>query len=48
MTAIGFLIYIIGRIGAEVTENEIVVPMQVLGVTFMVIGITEWLWMHMP
>lgn len=48
MTAIGFVLYVIGRVGAEVVEHEIVVPLQVLGVVFMVIGISQWLWRVMP
>lgn len=49
MTAIGFMLYIIGRLAIEVTDDwHIAMPFQVTGVILMTLGITQWLWAHMP
>lgn len=49
MTAIGFMLYIIGRLLIEVTDDwHIAMPFQVVGAIMLSLGITQWLWVHMP
>ena len=48
MTAIGFVLWVLGRIMVEVTDNENYVVPQVVGVVLMTIGIAKFLWKTMP
>lgn len=49
MTAIGFMLYIAGRLLIEVTDDwRLAMPFQVVGAIMLALGITQWLWVHMP
>lgn len=50
MTAIGFFLYMTGRVIFELTDEESKthLPFVVTGFCFIVVGITQFLWEKMP
>jgi hypothetical protein len=48
MTAVGFVLWMFGRIMVEVTDDELYVMPQALGAGLMAVGIAKFLWKVMP